>query len=97
MRTKGIFTLLVITAAAITFGPTEAKAIISAQISTPNVSVSINGYMPAPPGVFIQLDAGRPYYIEREQRIYIKEKPAKHHGYEKNHHEDHGRKHGHDK
>lgn len=96
MHTKDKFLLLIMAAAVITFAPTEARAIISAQISTPNVSVSINGYLPAPPGVFIQLDAGRPYYIEREQRIYIQEKPAKHDKEEKHHH-DNGRKHGHNK
>lgn len=93
MRTKFILSLLLVAAATITFGPHEAKAIISAQISTPGVSVSINGYLPAPPGVFILYDAGRPYYVEREQRIYMKEKPAK----QKKHHKDNGRKHGHDK
>jgi hypothetical protein len=92
MRKKLILSMLLMSAATITFGANEAKAIISAQISTPNVSVSINDYVPAPPGVFILYDAGRPYYVEREQRIYMVEKP-KH----KNHHRDKGRKHGHDK
>ena len=93
MRTKFILSILLMIAAIITFGPNEAKAIISAQISTPNVSVSINDYQPAPPGVFILYDAGRPYYVEREQRIYMVEKQPKH----KKHHKDNGRKHGHDK
>ena len=96
MITKFGLSLLTMTAAAITFCPNDAQAIIAAQISAPSVSVSINGYLPAPPGVFIQLDAGRPYYVEREQRIYIKEKPAKHHKHEKKHHKDHGHEHGHD-
>lgn len=95
MHKKLIFTLLIMAAAAISFGPNEAKAIISAQISAPNVSVSINGYMPAPVGVYLMYDAGRPYYVERERRIYIQERPAQHH-HEKKHHKGHGNKHGHD-
>ena len=91
MRKKFILPLLLMTATALVFGPHEAKATISAQISTPNVSVSINDYLPPPPGVVVLLDSGRPYYVEREQRIYIKEKPAK------SHHHDNGRKHGHNK
>jgi hypothetical protein len=95
MRKKFILPLLLVTATALVFCPQEAKAIVSAQISTPGVSVSINGYLPAPPGVVVLLDSGRPYYVEREQRIYIKEKPAKHkHG--KKHRHDNGRNHGHD-
>jgi hypothetical protein len=92
MRKKLILPLLLMTATTLTFAPNEAKAIISAQISAPSVSVSINGYLPAPPGVFILYDAGRPYYVERERRIYMVEKP-KH----KKHRHDNGRKHGHDK
>lgn len=93
MCTKFILPVLLMIAATITFGADEATAIVSAQISTPNVSVSINDYQPAPPGVFILYDAGRPYYVEREQRIYMVEKQPKH----KKHHKDNGRKHGHDK
>ena len=91
MRTRFMLFLLLMIAATFVFGPNEAQAIISAQISSPNVSVSINGYLPAPAGVIVLLDSGRPYYVERGQRIYIKEKPAK----QKKHH-DNGRKHGHD-
>jgi hypothetical protein len=91
MHKKFILALLLMTAVTFAFGPSEAKAIVSAQISTPNVSVSINGYLPAPPGVFILYDAGRPYYVEREERIYIEERPVK----PEKHHHDHGRKHGH--
>lgn len=92
MRTKFILPVLLMIAATVTFGPHEAKAFISAQISTPNVSISINDYLPAPPGVFILYDAGRPYYIEREERVYMVEKPK-----QKKHHKGNGRKHGHDK
>lgn len=95
MRKKFILSVLLMIAATITFAANEAKAIISAQISSPNVSVSINGYMPPPPGVIVLIDSGRPYYVEREQRIYIKERPAKHrHG--KKHHKKHNHGHDHD-
>ena len=94
MDKKLILSLLII-AVASTFGTHAAEAIISAQISAPNVSVSINGYLPAPPGVFIQLDAGRPYYVERERRIYMEKRPVKRHKREKKDHDDHGHNHGH--
>ncbi len=60
------------------------------------VSVNINAYLPAPPGVHVYVDAGRPYYVEHERRVYMKKKPkkAKHHTYK---HENHGHKHGHNK
>lgn len=96
MRTKFILPGLIMIAATITFGPQEAAAIVSAQISTPNVSVSINGYLPAPPGVVVLLDSGRPYYVEREQRVYIKERPAEHHHGKKKHHKKHSHKGDHD-
>jgi hypothetical protein len=96
MRTKFILPVLFVIAAAITFGAHEATAIVSAQISTPNVSVSINGYLPAPPGVYILYDTGRPYYVEREERIYIKERPAEHRHGKKKHHKNHGHKDDHD-
>ena len=91
MRTKLILPMLLMTAVTFTFGVHEATAAISAQISTPNVSISINDYMPAPAGVYVLYDAGRPYYVEREQRVYMVERP-KH----KKHHKKHGHKHDHD-
>jgi hypothetical protein len=84
--------MLIATVAAVTFGINCAEAA--------NVSVNINGYIPAPPGVYVQMDAGRPYYVEHAQRVYMeKEKPGKHHKYkkEKKHHEDNGNKYGHEK
>lgn len=92
---KFIISMLIISATATTFAAHKAEAIISAQISVPNVSVSINGYVPAPVGVYILHDSGRPYYVERDRRIYLKERPAKHH-HKKKHHKDRGHKHGHD-
>ena len=96
MQNKLILPILLMTAATLTFSANQAKAVISAQISTPNVSVSINGYLPPPPGVVVLLDSGRPYYVEREQRIYIKEKPAKHNHGKKKHHKKHDHDHEHD-
>jgi hypothetical protein len=84
---------------------TAAIIILStATVSTAGVNVQINGYLPAPPGVHIQLDAGRPYYIEGERRVYI-EKDTKHHkkkhkghrGHEYRDHDDNGRHNGHGK
>ncbi len=98
MRTKSILSLLIITAVAITFGFKEAKAGFPVPPGlpappglpgSPNVNVHINGYLPAPPGVHVQFDAGRPYYVERERRVYLaEERPARHHG-------GHGHKYGH--
>jgi hypothetical protein len=97
MRIKSIFFMLALTAASITFGFNEAKAAFSAEIGTPNVNFRISDFQPAPPGVYVQSDAGRPYYMERDRRVYMeKKKHGKRYKKEK-HHEDHGRKNGHDK
>ena len=92
MRTKSILSMLLLTAAAITFGLNEAKAGFPAPPGLPgppDVNVHVNGYLPAPPGVNVQIDAGRPYYVERGHRIYIKEESHA------RHHEGHGHKYGH--
>lgn len=57
-----------------------------------SVSVNINGYLPAPPGVYVQVDAGHPYYVERGHRVYLKRRP--HH--DNGHHYGHYKHHGHD-
>jgi len=61
------------------------------------VNVQIDGYLPAPPGVHISVDAGRPYYVEHDRRVYIEKRRkhdnGKHRGHGK--HEDQGRKKGH--
>jgi hypothetical protein len=98
MRTRSILSVMLITAVAITCGITEAMAGFPAPPGlpaphglpgSPDVNVHINGYLPAPPGVFIHFDAGRPYYVERGRRVYMKEKGhARHHG-------DYGHKYGH--
>lgn len=65
----------------------------------PGVNVSVSGYLPAPPGVHVYVDSGRPYYVERERRIYLKKRGPKYYKYKhvKHGHKDHGRKHGHGK
>jgi len=97
--------MLIMIAVTITFGLNEAKAGFPAPPGlpappvlpgSPNVNVHINGYLPAPPGVHVQIDGGRPYYVERERRVYIeKEKPARHYKKHNKHHDDHGHKYGH--
>jgi len=106
MRTKSILSMLLLTAAAITFGLNEAKAGFPAPPGLPgppDVNVHVNGYLPAPPGVHVEIDGGRPYYVERDRRVYIeREGPARHYKKrhykkEKKHHEDQGNHYGHDK
>ena len=92
---KSFLPMIIMTAVALTFGLTEAGAGFPAP-SGPNVNVSVNGYLPAPPGVNVQIDAGRPYYVEGERRVYMeRERPARHYNKHKKHHEDHGNKYGH--
>lgn len=96
MRTKSILSMLALTAVAMTFGVNEAKAAFSAQVGTPNASFSISDYQPAPPNVYVQNDRGRPYYVERNRRVYMEKKHhGKHHNDEKRH-EDRGHGDGHD-
>ncbi len=104
MHTKFVLIMLIITAA-ITFGFKEARAGFPAPPGlpgppglpappglpgAPGVNVSINGYLPAPPGVYIRFDAGRPYYVERGHRVYLKK--DRHHGNKYGHfkHKGHG-------
>ncbi|WP_215906677.1 hypothetical protein [Geomonas propionica] len=63
-----------------------------AQAGSLGVNINLNGYLPAPPGVHVYYDSGRPYYVENRHRVYLKEKD--HH--EKEHH-DNGKKKGHKK
>ena len=94
---KSFLSMMIMTAVALTFGLSEARADFPAPPG-PNVNVSVNGYLPAPPGVNVQIDAGRPYYVEGERRVYMeRERPARHYKKHKKHHEDHGNKYGHDK
>lgn len=98
MRTKIILHILILTAITTTFSLTEAMAEVSVRVAAPNLSFSINDYQPAPPNVYIHNDGGRPYYVERDRRVYMEKKDhGKKHKKEKKHHDDNGRKHGHDK
>jgi hypothetical protein len=96
---KIVSNLLIMTAVAITFGLNEARAGFPAPPGlpgSPNVNVRINGYLPAPPGIHVLIDGGRPYYVERDHRVYMeRERPARHYKKKKKHHEDNGYKYGH--
>ena len=68
-----------------------------AVIAGANVSFQIDAYLPAPPGVRIQVDSGRPYYVERERRVYLEERPKHDNGRHLGHYKkdkDKGGKHG---
>lgn len=108
MRTKSIASMLLIAAAVFAFASNEAKAggipgiLIPPGLPGSSVNVHVTGYLPAPPGVHVQMDAGRPYYVQSDRRVYIeKEGPRKHdkhkHKKQKKHHDDNGNKRGHDK
>ena len=100
MRTNLIISLLIMTAFTVILALNEANAgfpFPPGLPAPPNVNVRVDGYLPAPPGVSIRFDTGRPYYVERERRVYMeREKPAKHYKKHKKHHKDNGRRHGHD-
>jgi len=99
MRTKSILSMLTVTAVVFSFGLNEANAGLPAPPGLPgppHVNVRINGYLPPPPGVYVQMDGGRPYYVESERRVYIeRERPYRHYKKEKKHHSDRGHKYGH--
>ena len=96
MRTRSILSIFILTAVSITFGLNEAEAAFSAEVGSPNVNVRISDYQPAPAGVYVQSDGGRPYYVERDRRVYMeKRRPGRHYKKEKKHHKDHGREDGH--
>lgn len=90
MRAKSILSMLALTAVVTTFGINEAGAAVSVQVGTPNLSFSISDYQPAPPNVYVLNDGGRPYYMERDRRVYMEKK---HHG---KHKKKHNRGNGHD-
>jgi hypothetical protein len=102
MLRKSIYCLLVISAVAMAIGLNEARAGLPAPpgLPGPNVNVHVNGFLPAPPGVHVMMDSGRPYYVERDRRVYMeRERPAKRYKkYKKykKHHDDRGRGHGRD-
>ena len=96
MSKKIILSIIVMTAVAMTSGINEARAATSVQVAAPGFNFSLSDYQPAPPNVYVYENEGRPYYVERDRRVYMQKK---HHGHKKykKHHRDNGRKHGHDK
>lgn len=94
MRAKSILSMLAMTAVVMTFGINEAGAAVSVQVGTPNLSFSINDYQPAPPNVYVLNDGGRPYYMERDRRVYMEKK---HHKHKNKHNRGHGHDDGHGK
>ena len=70
MRKKFIYSILTQSALSFFFGLNEANAAVSVQVGSPNVSFSISDYQPAPPNVYVMSDRGRPYYMERDRRVY---------------------------
>ena len=90
MSSKSILSMLALTAVVMTFSINEAGAAVSVQVGTPNLSFSLSDYQPAPPNVYVLNDSGRPYYMERDRRVYMEKK---HHG---KHKKKHNRGHGHD-
>ena len=94
MRKKFVYSVLTLTALSIFFGLNVANAAVSVQVGSPNMSFSISDYQPAPPNVYVMSDRGRPYYVERNHRVYMEKK---HHGkhYKRNHRDyDHDNGHG---
>ena len=109
MRRKSILTLLIMTAVTLTFGLTDATAGFPGPPglpglppppglpAPPGVNVHVTGFLPAPPGVHVMIDSGRPYYVERDRRVYMeRERPSRRYKKYKKHHEDRGRGHGRD-
>ena len=102
---RALTKLVTVTAVIMTFGLNEARAGFPAPpglpgLPGPNVNVHVNGFLPAPPGVNVMIDSGRPYYVERDRRVYMeREKPAKRYKNKKykKHHDDNGRGNGHGK
>jgi len=98
MLKKMFLSGLILTAVTMASGVNEARAAFSAEVGTPNLNFRISDYQPAPPNVYVHNDGGRPYYIERDHRVYMeKRKHGKHYKKHRKHNDDHGRKHGHDK
>lgn len=107
MRKRTILSLLIMTAFALTFAFNNAEAgfpgpgiLIPPGLPGSSVNVHVNGYLPAPPGVNVQIDAGRPYYVESNRRVYIEREPTRYykekHYKEKKHHKQKHRDHRYD-
>lgn len=104
MFRKSILALLIMTTVTFALDLNEAKAGFPGPpgfpplpgLPAPNVNVSVNGFLPAPPGVNIMIDSGRPYYVERDRRVYMeRERPVRHYKKYKRHHMDHDHDRGH--
>lgn len=95
MRTSFVVLLLVIPAVVITFSLKEVSAGLPMPPglpAPPGVNICVNGFLPAPPGVHVMIDAGRPYYVERNRRVYMeRERPVRRYKKYKKHHGKHGR------
>lgn len=105
MRTKILISMLVMIVATIAFSLNEANAGFPVPpglpappgfSGSPNVNVRVNGFLPAPPGVRIMMDSDRPYYVERNRRVYMERERPRHYKKYKKHHEDRGHGHGRD-
>lgn len=88
MCKKSILTALVLSAVVVTFAINEANAEVPGFLIPPGIpgssfNVRVDGYLPAPPGVRVLVDSGRPYYVERDRRVYIEREPVRH--YKKRH------------
>src|SRR5512133_171513 len=96
MLKKSVLSTLLMTAVVIAFSSNDASAGLPMPPmppAPPNVNVRVDGYLPAPPGVNVQIDSGRPYYVDRDRRVYMeRERPGKHYKKRKKHHDDRGYK-----
>jgi hypothetical protein len=110
MRTRSVRSMLIMTAALFTLalnnaeaGPSFPGILIPPGLPGSSVDVRIQGYVPAPPGVNVRIDAGRPYYVQRDRVVYMeRERPVEHRHYKKHkkhkrHHDDRGHRNGHDR
>lgn len=97
MRNKTILSLLLLTALSLTVTCNDARSAVSVQVGTPNLNLSFSDYQPPPPNVYVQSDRGRPYYMERDRRVYMEKKQhGKKYKKEKKHHENRGHENGHE-
>jgi len=111
LHIKSSHSLLLLTAVVLTVAFNDAQAgfpappaiLIQPGLPGSSVNVRVSGYVPAPPGVKVQIDSGRPYYVESNRRVYMERgQPRghykkKHYKKAKKHHEDEGNHYGHDK
>lgn len=93
--------VVVLTLAALCTFILTAPAMVSA--GPVNVNISLDAFLPAPPGVRVHVEAGRPYYIVNERRVYMERRDkhdnGRHRGHDKDHRgkkKGHGKKHKHD-